>query len=363
MSYTALAALAVIGAVSVDQWVLRTRLLRTRSFWASYAILLFFQLITNGVLTGLHIVRYSPAAILGVRLAYAPVEDLAFGFALITFTLCCWAWLTARAATPRRPQDMKNAMTEPGSRARARLRPDAGAGGIAAIIAAACYSSFLLSAWTHASRLTSGGFISELEAPGQPYAWFYRCTDIAAGLGMLTAAWALSALIAGRRWSAAAVVLLALTGAGSVLDGATSMRCDPGISAQCARGEHTASGLIGQLSALHTDSGLLGFAASAAGAIVLGAVLAGGWKSWGRLHILLGVSIAGCGIADLVLLLTGGGIGTAERARVLLTSAWLLTVGAFLLRRPAARELPRYPLPARRPQHVSMSTGRNGGAV
>jgi lycopene cyclase domain-containing protein len=97
MSYTLLAAVAVILTVTVDLWVLRTRLLRSRTFWASYVILLFFQLITNGVLTGLDIVRYRPAAILGTRLAYAPVEDLAFGFALITFTLCCWVRLTARA--------------------------------------------------------------------------------------------------------------------------------------------------------------------------------------------------------------------------------------------------------------------------
>ncbi len=98
MTYTLLAAFAVLAAVTVDLWVLRTRLLRSRGFWVSYAILLFFQLLTNGVLTGLHIVRYSPAAILGARLAYAPVEDLAFGFALITFTLCCWVRLTARSS-------------------------------------------------------------------------------------------------------------------------------------------------------------------------------------------------------------------------------------------------------------------------
>jgi lycopene cyclase domain-containing protein len=98
MTYTLLAAMAVILTVTVDLWVLRTRLLRSRDFWVTYAVLLFFQLLTNGVLTGLHIVRYSPAAILGIRLAYAPVEDLAFGFALITFTLCCWVRLTARAS-------------------------------------------------------------------------------------------------------------------------------------------------------------------------------------------------------------------------------------------------------------------------
>jgi lycopene cyclase domain-containing protein len=96
MSYTVLAAIAVVAAVAADRWVLRSRLLTSRDFWTSYAILLFFQLVTNGVLAGLHIVRYNAASILGLRLAYAPVEDLAFGFALITITLGCWARLTAR---------------------------------------------------------------------------------------------------------------------------------------------------------------------------------------------------------------------------------------------------------------------------
>jgi hypothetical membrane protein len=227
-------------------------------------------------------------------------------------------------------------MTEPGTRPRPAPRRIVRIGGIAAVIAAVSYSSFLASPWTHGSGSAGRGFISELEAPGQPYAWLYRSSDVLAGIGILIAAWAVSRLVAGRRWSAAAIVLLTLTGASSVLDGATSMRCDPGTSVRCAHGERTASGLISQLTALHTDSGLLGFAASAAGAIILGAVLADHWRGWGRLQIALGVSIAGCGIADLFLLLTGGGIGSTERARVLLTSGWLLVAGLFLLRRSSA---------------------------
>ena len=45
--------------------LLRTWLLRRRTYWTAYAIVLFFQLITNGILTGFDIVRYDPAAILG----------------------------------------------------------------------------------------------------------------------------------------------------------------------------------------------------------------------------------------------------------------------------------------------------------
>ena len=105
MTYTAAALIGVAAAVAVDLAVLRTRLLRRRVWWASYAIVLGFQLLTNGVLTGREIVVYDPDAILGGarpallggwRLAYAPVEDLLFGFAMVLLTLSTWVWLGRR---------------------------------------------------------------------------------------------------------------------------------------------------------------------------------------------------------------------------------------------------------------------------
>jgi lycopene cyclase domain-containing protein len=98
MTYTWLVCLAVLGAAACDLLLLRTRLLRRKAFWVSYAIMVGFQLLVNGVLTGLRIVQYDPDTILGVRLAYAPVEDLGFGFALILLTLSCWVALGRRAA-------------------------------------------------------------------------------------------------------------------------------------------------------------------------------------------------------------------------------------------------------------------------
>ncbi len=44
---------------------------------------MFFQLLTNGWLTGRDIVTYDPGTILGLRVVYAPVEDLLFGFTLV----------------------------------------------------------------------------------------------------------------------------------------------------------------------------------------------------------------------------------------------------------------------------------------
>ena len=96
MSYTAAALLGVLGAVLVDLVVLRTRLVTRVVFWATYPIIIVFQLLSNGILTGRHIVIYDPAAILGLRIAYAPVEDLLFGFALVLLTLSLWVWLGRR---------------------------------------------------------------------------------------------------------------------------------------------------------------------------------------------------------------------------------------------------------------------------
>jgi lycopene cyclase domain-containing protein len=110
MTYTQIAVLAVAATVLVDLFVLRTGLLRRRVFWASYLIMFVFQLITNGVLTGRKVVRYDGDAIVGEdtpvtgtpplfgegRIAYAPVEDLLFGFALILLTLATWIWLGRR---------------------------------------------------------------------------------------------------------------------------------------------------------------------------------------------------------------------------------------------------------------------------
>ena len=96
MTYTQLAVLGVLGAVVMDTAVLRTWLLRRRTYWTAYAIVLFFQLVTNGILTGFDIVRYDPDAILGLRIVFAPVEDLLFGYAMVTLTLSMWVWLGRR---------------------------------------------------------------------------------------------------------------------------------------------------------------------------------------------------------------------------------------------------------------------------
>ena len=113
MTYTAAAALAVLLALGLDLVALRTGIVRRWMFWTAYAIVVFFQLIVNGLLTGLRIVRYDPSRILGPRVAFAPVEDLLFGFAMVTATLSLWVWTGRRSAR-------SDARSEPAGRCGAR---------------------------------------------------------------------------------------------------------------------------------------------------------------------------------------------------------------------------------------------------
>jgi lycopene cyclase domain-containing protein len=102
MSYSVLAVAAVVGVLVVDLAVYRTRVVTRPVFWAAYAIVVVFQLLMNGVLTGAGVVTYDADTIWGPRMAYAPVEDLLFGFAMVTLTLTSWAAVNRRANTARR---------------------------------------------------------------------------------------------------------------------------------------------------------------------------------------------------------------------------------------------------------------------
>jgi len=95
MTYTQLAISAVVIVMVLDLYIIKTGLLKRKVFWTSYAIIVGFQLLTNWWLTSRNIVMYSPDAILGLRIASAPVEDLLFGFALVVGVLVNWIRLGA----------------------------------------------------------------------------------------------------------------------------------------------------------------------------------------------------------------------------------------------------------------------------
>ena len=101
MSYTQISILAVIIAVILDLFIIKTALLKRAAFWTSYAIILPFQFMTNWWLTSRNIVMYDPDVITGVRFFSAPAEDVLFGFALILSVLSLWINLGKRASANR----------------------------------------------------------------------------------------------------------------------------------------------------------------------------------------------------------------------------------------------------------------------
>lgn len=90
MSYTELAILSVFLVILTDRYILKSRLLEKKAYWTAYAIIIFFQLLTNWWLTSRNILSYSEAEIIGWRIASAPVEDLLFGFSMVTLTMSLW---------------------------------------------------------------------------------------------------------------------------------------------------------------------------------------------------------------------------------------------------------------------------------
>lgn len=104
MTYTMIGAIAVGIAVFLDYKVFKTKIVGRKIFWYSYAIILFFQFVSNGMFTGLGIVKYNDAAIVGAaspiegsppmfgdgRLFFAPFEDVLFGFSLVLLSLVLW---------------------------------------------------------------------------------------------------------------------------------------------------------------------------------------------------------------------------------------------------------------------------------
>ena len=105
--YTLFCAVALLLTLGLEA-VLRTGLLRDRRFWIAIAIVGFFQVLVDGWLTCRPIVTYAQAQFSGLRMGCPasalftaggmPLEDVVFGFAMITQALLWWTWWGRRLA-------------------------------------------------------------------------------------------------------------------------------------------------------------------------------------------------------------------------------------------------------------------------
>jgi lycopene cyclase domain-containing protein len=106
LGYSLPAVAAVVGVFALEFAVLHTGLFRKPAYWLSMAIVIGFQIPTDGWLTKLSspVVIYDERHTSGLRFPFdIPVEDFLFGFALVTAVLLLW-----ERQRPRQPADTEN---------------------------------------------------------------------------------------------------------------------------------------------------------------------------------------------------------------------------------------------------------------
>jgi lycopene cyclase domain-containing protein len=99
--YTLFSLVAVVATLGLER-LLHTGLLRERRYHITLAIVGFFQLLVDGWLTCRPIVTYAESQFSGLRAGCPssslftaggmPLEDLAFGWAMVTQGLLWWVW-------------------------------------------------------------------------------------------------------------------------------------------------------------------------------------------------------------------------------------------------------------------------------
>ena len=91
--YTVWALAAAVAVILVEVLWLRTGVFKRPAYWITLAITWGFQVLVDGWLTKLSapVVLYNPHEYGGVRFPWdIPLEDFAYGFALVTLVLVLW---------------------------------------------------------------------------------------------------------------------------------------------------------------------------------------------------------------------------------------------------------------------------------
>ena len=103
--YTLWALVAAAAVVVIELVVLRSGIFARLAYWVTIAIVWAFQVPVDGWLTKLSapIVIYDPRDFSGIRFPWdIPIEDFAYGFALMTLVLAIWVRLGRYAHRPER---------------------------------------------------------------------------------------------------------------------------------------------------------------------------------------------------------------------------------------------------------------------
>ncbi len=223
---------------------------------------------------------------------------------------------------------------EPSPLARRRLT----LGGVAGLVGAAAYDSFLLARPLGSSLDPVNAYVSELGVRTQPASALFRGSDELAGLLIVVLALVLRDGLP-RHWHGeAGRAALAIGGVASVFDGWHPMGCAPSIEAAC-RPHPDVVGLILQLRQAHTVSSVIGVVAALASMLLLGSLLREipRWRRLGELGLLAALVVIALGLLELPLSLANHWVGLVERVQVLWISGWFVVLALLALRTASPR--------------------------
>jgi len=206
-------------------------------------------------------------------------------------------------------------------------------GGVAGLVGAAAYSSFLLARLFGSTLDPVDSYVSELGVRAQPASAFFRASDALAGLLIVLLALVRRDGLPGDWRREAGRAALAMAGAASVFDGWHPMGCTPSINVVC-RPHRSFIGLLAQLREAHTVSSVIGVVAAVASMLLLGSLLREipRWRCLGGIGQLTGLAVAALGLLELPLSLASHWVGLVERISVLWVSGWLAALATLALR-------------------------------
>ena len=210
------------------------------------------------------------------------------------------------------------------------------AGGLG-LFAAIIYSAIPLQIVVHTNIGWIHGYVSDLGASDQPYAWMFQAIDGISGICVIVLAVAVY-----RRASATPLRVIGcgavgLFGVSAVGDSLMPLECSSYLSAACKRAED--AGLLSWQHQGHLFSSIGTVVAVLASMVFL--PLANrdlpGWERMGRwwwpgAALLIAVALL-CGVWEVWQLADGPG-GVAQRAMLLLMCAWVAHLSVLVLRPP-----------------------------
>jgi lycopene cyclase domain-containing protein len=99
LTYTGTVFLSVAAALAALEFAVPATL-RSRNFWVALGLTYLPFLVANGILTGLPVVWYDDARILGVRAGSIPLEDFFYSFSMLALAVLAYdvtrQWRAAR---------------------------------------------------------------------------------------------------------------------------------------------------------------------------------------------------------------------------------------------------------------------------